>query len=327
MRMRRSPIRPRPLVVSVGILVAVAATLAAPVQAKRDVVVGANLNIYKSPKKSDCDIKVPAQFSTVQAGVDAATPGDTVCVAPGTSTENVLISHSIRLAGGGAANTILAGQTTDTAIVRIDGDGNADNTILEGFQIRGVDNLDPDRNDSPVVNIGSFSSGAIVRHNKIVAGYAQLPIRADSGQQDELIYNNVLQGDSSPETLKVSGVQGPSGTVDIRNNTFTGTVDATIPNFSGAGTVLDSWSTNSVIAENAFNTTGTIDVIVASAYASNTVTRNNLNSSATVKVGTYSGGALSAEDNWWGDLDPSDSIFGDVDFTPFATKPFAQTAA
>ena len=33
---------------------------------------------------------------------------------------------------------------------------------------------------------------------------------------------------------------------------------------------------------------------------------------------------MNAENNWWGDLDPSDSTRGDIDFTPFATSPFSE---
>jgi hypothetical protein len=71
MKMRMLPIWSRPLLVSVAVSLAVVATLAAPVQAKHKVVVGADLTAYKSPKKKECDVKVPAQFPTIQAGVDA----------------------------------------------------------------------------------------------------------------------------------------------------------------------------------------------------------------------------------------------------------------
>ena len=39
------------------------------------------------------------QFKTVQQAVDAAKPGDTVLVAPGTYTENVVVSKPLTITG------------------------------------------------------------------------------------------------------------------------------------------------------------------------------------------------------------------------------------
>src|SRR5436305_1544346 len=46
---------------------------------------------------------VPRDFSTIQAAVDAASPGDTVNVSPGTFTEQVVINKDLDLHGAGAA--------------------------------------------------------------------------------------------------------------------------------------------------------------------------------------------------------------------------------
>jgi hypothetical protein len=316
--------RKRMRLVAVAIVLAgLSGWVAGSAAAKPGTVLGANLPGYASPKKGVCDIRVPDQFPTIQAGVDASGTGDTVCVGPGTFQENVRISHPLRLAGSGATKSIIVGQTTDPTVMT-DQDGRANDFILEGFQIRGVDNDDPNRNDPTALNIGSFSSGVVVRYNWIVAGFAQLAVRADSGQTNGLFTHNVLEGQSSPEILKISGVQGPSGEVDILNNTFVGTVDSTTPNFSGSGTVLDTWATNSSISRNAFDTSGNVGVVVASAYPSNHVNENNFNGEASVKVGNFSAGELDAANNWWGDLDPSDNVFGGVNSTPFADKPYPE---
>jgi hypothetical protein len=315
------------LIAIATVLAGLSASTAGSIWAKsQKVVVGANLQAYVAPKKGACDIRVPEHFSTIQAAVDASDPGGTVCVGPGTYHENVRISHPLRLSGSGATKSIIVGQTTDPAVMT-DQDGQVDSFILEGFQVRGVDNNDPNRNDSTVVKIGSFSSGVIVRSNWIVAGFAQLAVRADSGQANELFAHNVLEGQESPELLKISGVQGPSGVVDVLNNTFVGTVDATTANFSGAGTVLDTSATNSSISRNAFDTGGNVSVVVGSAYSVNHVVENNFNADASVKVANYSAGALDASNNWWGDLDPSDEIAGTVGFSPVASEPNAENTA
>ena len=282
------------------------------------IVVGANLKEYKKLNKKQCDIIVPKQYPTIQGGINAAVAGDTVCVRKGIYNENVVINKSIRLSGSGVTKSIINGQTTD-ATVYIAGDGNANNVIVEGFLIRGVDGTG--LNDPAAFNIGPFASGATIRYNRIVAGNAQLAVRADSGQNNELFYNNIFEGNNSPNLFKNVGAQGPSYKIGVLNNTFAGTVKQTYPD---SGRVLETWATNSLIQRNAFNTTGTITSIVNSSYPSNIVSENNLNSSTTVKVGTYSGGTLNAENNWWGDLDPSDNIQGNVDFTPFATSPYKQ---
>jgi hypothetical protein len=293
------------------------------VSADKRIVVGANLKEYHQPKGKKCDINVPADYSTIQSAVNSSIEGNTICVAPGTYNENVEIHKQVRLSGAGDDKSIIIGQSSATSIY-IGGDGSADNTIVEGFSIIGPDSLNENRNDETVLNIGPFSTGVIVRYNRITAGYATLAIRADSGQNNDLIYNNSLVGNSSPELLKVSGVQGPGGIVDIMNNTFSGSMDALVVNISGSGVVLDTFANNSKIDNNTFNINGNINVLISSAYATNTVNYNNLDSIAGVKVGTYSGGNLNAENNWWGDTDPSDNIHGDIDYTPFATIPFAE---
>jgi hypothetical protein len=315
--------RRRMRLVSVAIVLAGLSGWVAGSAAAKPSVLGANLPGYASPKKGACDIRVPDQFPTIQAAVDASASGDTVCVAPGTYQENVRISHPLRLSGSGPTKSIIVGQTTDPTVMT-DSGGYANDVIVEGFQIRGVDDNDPSRDDPAVLEIGSSSSGVVVRYNWIRGGFAELAVRADGGQANGLITHNVLEGQFAPAILRISGVPVPSGEVDVVNNTFVGTVDATTPNLSGAGTVLEAWGTNSSISRNAFDTGGNVNVVVASESPANHVTQNNFNGDASVKVGNYSTGQLDAANNWWGDLDPSSEIAGSVNFTPVVSKPFAE---
>ena len=50
---------------------------------------------------------VPRTFATIQAAVDAAAPGDTVNVGPGTYTEQVVINKDLDLHGAGAGATVI----------------------------------------------------------------------------------------------------------------------------------------------------------------------------------------------------------------------------
>ncbi len=276
-------------------------------------IIGANLNAYVPPAPEDCDISVPSQYSTIQAGIDAAVAGDTVCVGAGVYNEDIAIRKTLRLSGSGAASTTING-LTDVGTIYIGGDTAADNTIVEGFLIRGVDATST--HDETSFNIGPGAIGVIIRYNWIIAGNGEIPVRADSNQRNMLAENNVLEGSNSLKLFMVSGVQGPSNKVDFLSNTFVGTINN--------GVALDTWATDSLIQRNAFHATGTIAVLVSSAYPSTIVSENNFSSIAPIKVGTYSGGTLIAQNNWWGDLDPSDNIWGDINYTPFATEPFEE---
>jgi parallel beta-helix repeat protein len=57
-------------------------------------------------------IAVPRDFATIQAAVDAAAPGDTVNVGPGTFTEQVVINKDLDLHGAGAAATVIKSPAT-----------------------------------------------------------------------------------------------------------------------------------------------------------------------------------------------------------------------
>lgn len=290
------------------------------------VVIGAALKNYKKPIGRECNINVPSQYSTIQAGIDAAVNGNTICVKEGTYNENVIINKSIRLSGNGANKTTINGQITNDVPGYYTVFIVANNVTLEGFLINGVGNNYGDA----TLYFNDPLSGAIVRFNQIVAGSGELPFRAQQTQANELLQNNVLVGNNSPELALVSSSASnvTLNKVDFLNNTFTGT--ATPSNQDGA-TILSDAAANSIIKGNIFNTTGTFSLTVF-APPSSMVNENNFNVDPTglifgkdnIKVWNAYSGTLNAENNWWGDLDPSDNVQGTVDFTPFATSPFAE---
>jgi len=65
-------------------------------------------------------------------------------------------------------------------------------------------------------------------------------------------------------------------------------------------------------------------IVLIAPNGTSIINENNFNSSVIRKVGNGWPTTVNAENNWWGDLDPSDNIQGDVDFTPFATSSFAE---
>ena len=268
------------------------------------IIVGANLSEYQKPSGSQCNINVPAQYSTIQAGVDGSKPGDTVCVGPGTYNENVIVGKSIRLSGSGAARSIINGQITNevpgyyTVLI-----ANADNSIIEGFFIKGVGGA----NNATVLLTDSSLTGVSLQYNWIVAGDKEIAVRADGAPTNGLIKNNVLEGNNSPQL----GYVGAGDSINFLNNTFMGTVSV----------ALFEASSNNLIKQNVFNISGSSSVRV-SVHWTTVINENSLNGNV---WNTYlPEGTLNAEGNWWGDTDPSNNIIGEVNYSNFATSPFPE---
>jgi len=56
-------------------------------------------------KDQTCDVVVPEDYATIQAAVDNAASGDTICVLPGTYSENVSVDAGVTLRGRTAPNS------------------------------------------------------------------------------------------------------------------------------------------------------------------------------------------------------------------------------
>ncbi|MCP3162185.1 right-handed parallel beta-helix repeat-containing protein [Myxococcus qinghaiensis] len=80
-------------------------------------------------------LRVPGEYPTIQAAVDAASPGDTVHVAPGVYNEHVRLKSGIRLLGSGAPFTVLDAQGASRALVDF---SYASDVVIEGFTFRNV---------------------------------------------------------------------------------------------------------------------------------------------------------------------------------------------
>ena len=77
-------------------------------------------------------INVPGDYPSIQAGINAANPGDTVLVAPGFYSENVQMGEGITLLGSGAENTIIdAGGSGDVISAIL-----INNLAIEGFTVQ-----------------------------------------------------------------------------------------------------------------------------------------------------------------------------------------------
>jgi copper-binding protein NosD len=80
-------------------------------------------------------LKVPSQYPTIQSAINAAHPGDSILVAPGTYTEQLTVTQSVNLIGSGLGKTIVQNPTpigSDQATLEI---ANGARVTLSGFTI------------------------------------------------------------------------------------------------------------------------------------------------------------------------------------------------
>jgi len=88
---------------------------------------------YVDDDKQDCPA---ADFTTIQEAVDAASPGDTIMVYPGTYTENVDVNkeHLTIQSENGADSTIVQAANSDDHVFEVTGDY----VNISGFTIKGA---------------------------------------------------------------------------------------------------------------------------------------------------------------------------------------------
>ena len=283
--------------------------------------IGALLSAYTQPQGESCDFIVDSEltpntttFNTIQAAIDAAIGGETICVADGTYNEDVVINKEITLAGDGAtATSIINGVSgAQTGAVSIA----ANNVTLSGFEINGVDG------SVAAVRITGAHSGATVSYNKIAGGNAGGAVDTVGGQSNHTFSNNEFIGDAGTQLVYINGLASvalASDNVDFTNNTFSG----------AAIMALGQEAWNSSVTQNVFNTvtsfTDVEDWGSVNNFNQNNFNDGGLNLQHSENGNTGETGITAAENNWWGDADASDGDVNpnaDVDFDPEAGVAF-----
>ena len=272
--------------------------------------VGASLASYVDP--TQCDVTAT---TTIQNAINTAVAGNTVCVPDGTFNEDVNVNKSISLIGSGATSTtiingVTGGQTGAVGIA-------ANNVTVSGFQINAA------ASSVAAMRFSANLSGATISFNKITSASGGGAVDTQGGQSNHTFSNNEFVGVSGSQLVYVNGVASVSNAstnVDFLNNTFSGS----------AGLALGQEANSSQIQLNKFSaTTGYTDVEDWS--SGNLINQNNFNDAVNAdvihseNVNTGDTGTTNAENNWWGDADPSDGDAGaDVNFTPFEASAFPE---
>ena len=236
------------------------------------------------------DITVPTDFTTIQAAINASSPGDTIKVLPGTYTEQLTISKNLTIIGSGAKSTIIQTPTVlntnvneQPYIIEVN---NEAKVSIKGFTITGPEGTDCDTLvgisilDNGSINLKSvvikgctqnailigavefFPGGPQVGHATItktfITDYREHGVFAlGSGSTLTMSYNKVVG--SAPDALGIIGilfVLGATGT--ITHNEVSENI-CNIPDICGTdyftqfqafGIVADSAGADSVISKN-----------------------------------------------------------------------------
>ncbi len=148
-------------------------------------------------------INVPADKPTIQAGINAASNGDTVLVAPGTYYENIRFYGKaivVTSSGGPGVTTIDGGSKGGLATV-VFADGETNNSVISNFTIRGGG--DAAFSGTSDGGIYVTESSPVIQHNIVTANYCH-DIDVEFGTA--LIVNNEISG----VLQDTQGVQGES---------------------------------------------------------------------------------------------------------------------
>ena len=152
-----------------------------------------------SPHRLD----VPADYSTIQAAIDAALPGDTVKVAPGTYREAVQLRAGICLLGSGAKHTTL---DAAGARIRLVDASNAPGSVIAGFTFRGVAPKLGCANEDPFTCSGDwYTAGVFLGGTQWLDATSSAP---------PIIANNIFDANYIGVMLNWHGI------AVVRNNVF-----------------------------------------------------------------------------------------------------------
>jgi len=281
--------------------------------------VGADLATYVAPTGGACNVtvddSVAGPLDTIGEGIAAATPGQTVCVASGTYSEDVVVNKDITLAGAGSGTTNIVGQTSGEAgAVVITADG----ATVQGFNItEAVGGI-------AALRISGAHTGISVMSNTLNAVTGGNAFLTDGGQSNHTISNNVINGVAGQPIAYVNGlasVNVASTNVDFTQNSFTGAGSLALGQEAGASSI----TLNKFSAVTSF--TDVEDWGDGNNYNQNNFNDAGLNLQHSENVNTGNNGITNAENNWWGDTDASDGdvvAVVDVDFEPEAVVAFPQ---
>jgi parallel beta-helix repeat protein len=205
-------------------------------------------------------IRVPQDYATVQAAVDAASPGDTICISSGTYCENVYVGKPLSLVGESRSTTIIDANRTGFAAVWVNASNVAirDLTITQGNPWALCMGPLGDESNAWLKNI----SKCLVTHNTIIGNMKAFFCHNSTFTHNSMsYYSYMLMQDSSDNIIACNYISAP-GTMgtgiwllsDWREQGFVSDRNIiafnNITNCGYDGIELDSCSGNIVVGNN-----------------------------------------------------------------------------
>jgi hypothetical protein len=182
-------------------------------------------------------IHVPGDYATIQEGINAAGPGDTVQVAPGTYYENVQMAEGVSLIGISMANTIIDGGGNNDVIKAL----NINNFLIQELTIQNSQQGGSTPGNVGVfINLGSSSGTKTVKYCHIRNNGKGIDVWNDFGAVTIVEYNLISDN-------IYDGFSPYLGTTYLTNNTIADNGRDGYNDWSGGGVV---YIKNNIVANN-----------------------------------------------------------------------------
>ena len=201
--------------------------------------------------------------NSIQTSVDSANSGDVIIVAPGTYTENIVITKNdlvIRSESGNPANTIIAANDTNASVITIK---DTKNVTIKGFNITGAGT-----NYSGIYVLKS--PNCVIENNILYNDYLGVYLKTSD-------YTVVRNNTFSKSLLRDEG-KG----LNIEQSNYTNVSSNTVSNQRNGISILGSQE--NTLSENTVNQSA-VNGIILDGTISTTLKNNNVNSN--VNFGIY----------------------------------------
>ena len=246
-----------------------------------------DVKVFESPKS----IRVPEDYSSVQAAINAAAPGSTITIGPGVYNESVTVNKPLTIVGKLGSEPTFSGGGSGIAITLLSG--------ATGSEISGI-------------VITSWYVGVLINDS------------SDCMIQDNIVSmmsigGIALQGNSTANNIITRNVfQNSTVAIDLTSSSHNNTVYKNIIASNGLGVKLES--SGNLVYANTIEENG-IGVSLSSS-GSNVIYHNNfVNNTVQASISTSTGNTWDngypSGGNYWGDYNGTDANYDGIGDTPY----------